>query len=158
MTADPDRWRRGVRLALVGFAVLALCGAGYWVFDTPPTPSSAYPKCLLHTATGLHCPGCGTGRAAHAALHCRLGAAARFNALAAVLLPVLLILAARGATRWALGRPTPRRHLAHPRWLWLLLAGLVVFTVLRNIPAEPFRHFAPEEVGDDVSSDAPPPP
>jgi hypothetical protein len=127
-------------------AALALAGAVYFIAATPPTPDSLYPKCTLYQATGLHCPGCGAGRAAHAALNGRFAQAFAYNPIAVVLLPAVAVVVLVRVARWALGRPPRDGYLLSGRTILVLAAGLLLFMVLRNIPAEPFTLLAPHEI------------
>jgi hypothetical protein len=130
--------RNWVRL---GVAALAACAVGvvYW-FD--PVAAVWFPKCPFYVLTGWHCPGCGTTRAAHALLHGDLPQALAYNALFVCAAPLLLglsigLVVSRQATwsRWT-------TNISH-RWIWLIVALLVVFTVVRNIPVYPFNLLAP---------------
>ncbi len=140
------RTRVAVRGALAAMAVLAAGGVVFLLATTPPTPDSFYPKCMMYQATGLHCPGCGTGRSAHAALNGRLAQAFAFNPFAVVLLPVVAGVVLYRLGRWALGRPAGNDLWIDGRWIWLLAVALLVFTVLRNIPVEPLTLLAPHEL------------
>ena len=97
--------------------------------------------CLFYELTGLYCPGCGSGRAALALLHGRVGEAFGHNALAMLLLPPCAVLLLREYLRFVfpgLGL----RSTALPAWAgWLSLALILVFWVLRNLPA--FAFLAP---------------
>ena len=97
--------------------------------------------CLFYELTGLYCPGCGSGRAALALLRGRVGEAFGHNALAMLFLPPCAYLLLREYLRFVfpgLGlRPT-----ALPAWAgWVSLALILVFWVLRNLPA--FAFLAP---------------
>lgn len=112
------------------------------LFLCPPTQYAFYPHCFFHAWTGLYCPGCGSLRALHALAHGHLGAAFGFNPLLIVALPFL---AYEGASRWRRnvhGTGLPALFV-HPSWSWALLGVVLVFTVLRNIPAAPFTLLAP---------------
>lgn len=135
-----------VRATLLGFTLLGGGFVAYLIASHPPRPDSLYPKCMLHQLTGLHCPGCGTGRAAHAALNGRLVQALAFNPVAVVLLPVVAGVVLYRAGRWALGRPVGNDLWVDSRWVWLLAGSLLVFAVLRNVPVEPFTLLAPHEL------------
>jgi hypothetical protein len=144
-----------VRLAVLALAVLGLGAACYVIATTVPTRDSIYPKCPTHSLTGLHCPGCGTGRAAHFLLNGHLLAALRCNAFAPFLLPYLLLVLFRGLVRWALQIPTPNRPPTRSLWLWLLAAALIAYAVARNIPAEPFSRLAPTVIEPEVQTTQP---
>ncbi|QDU21524.1 DUF2752 domain-containing protein [Urbifossiella limnaea] len=148
MTAPPPdrRTRTAVRGALVGIAVLALGGVVSLIATTPPTPDSFYPKCTLYQATGLHCPGCGAGRAAHAALNGRVAQAFAYNPVAVLLLPVVVVVALVQTVQWARGRPTRTRIIVSGRWIMALAVALIVFMLLRNLPWYPFTLLAPHDL------------
>lgn len=112
------------------------------VWAVPPRPGSIYPPCLMHLTTGFYCPGCGSGRGLHHLLHGRLAAAWACNPLLVLILPpVLYSLAGRVFTR-VTGRRWP--GLPQTAWLaWGLLGVVLVYTVLRNVPAYPFTLLAP---------------
>lgn len=105
-------------------AVLAAATTTYVALVDPHVPGR-YPTCPWHAVTGLWCPGCGGLRAAHDLAHGQLAPAVGENALAVLLLPVLVV-------GLVTGRDRPRRR----RLLLLVGAALAVaFTVLRNLPA-----------------------
>ena len=132
---DRLRGRRAQALLALGafFLVLAVL-----VFVDPRTARFA-PVCPLHYTTGLHCPGCGTGRALHALVHGDLVRAIRLNVLAVATIPVFLALSIRAVLRPAERLPVP------PPWLriavYVVLAG---YFVARNLPFEPFASLAPK--------------
>jgi len=131
---DRLRGRRAQALLALGAftTVLAI------LFFVDPRTARFAPVCPLHFTTGLHCPGCGTGRALHALVHGDLARAIRLNVLAVAAIPVFLALAARAALR-------PAERLSVPP-LWLRIAVyvlLVTFFVARNLPFEPFASLAP---------------
>lgn len=102
------------------------------------------PVCSFHRLTGWHCPGCGGLRAAHALLHGRLAEAWADNRLLVLLLPWV----GYGLVLWSLSTVWPHRRW-RGRWLYspcaFLLISLVamLFGILRNLPWEPFCHWAP---------------
>ena len=125
--AAPERWRWAKSAAAAG--AIAALAALLWRFD--PAAARVFPPCPVHWLAGLHCPGCGSLRAAHALLHGRVGAAFRLNSLMVASIPFLLALALRPS--WS------RRPWA----AWTALAVLVGYGVLRNLPAWPFSWLAP---------------
>ena len=125
--------REQALLALGAFFLVLLVLA----FVDPRTARYA-PICPLHATTGLHCPGCGTGRALHALVHGDLPLALRLNALTVAAIPVFLALTLQAAIHPEKRLPTP------PPWLRLLVyAVLLLFLVGRNLPFEPFASWAP---------------
>lgn len=142
----PRAGRAWVRAVLVLFAAAGLGGVAYLVAAEPPTRDSLYPKCTLYKFTRLHCPGCGTGRAAHFALNGHLQTAAKYNPFAVVLLPVVAFAVARSAVRWVRGRATRSDRPLWSGWIMALAVALVVYGVARNLPWSPFTLLAPAEL------------
>jgi hypothetical protein len=115
--------------ALVGaFAA----GATLVVARVDPGRPGHYPLCPLYALTGTYCPLCGGLRSTHALAHLDLAAGVSYNPLWAVAAP-LLVLAwlAWVARSW---RGTAPRPVPAAAW-WSLLAVVVIFGVLRNLPA-----------------------
>lgn len=128
------RGRRAQALLALGAFFLVLL---VLVFVDPRMARFA-PVCPLHVTTGLHCPGCGTGRALHALVHGDLGRALRLNALTVAAIPVFLALTLRAALRPETPLPLP------PLWLQVAIYALLAFVfVARNLPFEPFASWAP---------------
>ena len=119
----------------MGGAVLAL-----WWFDPR---QFALPLCTFHNLTGLHCPGCGATRATHELLHGEWLSAVRHNALWVLTMPLVLYVAASQTRRFLWGRALPSGFLTR-RWFLVALVALVLtFGVLRNIPVYPCVLLAP---------------
>ncbi len=130
---------------------LAGVAAGlFFVTLYPPTDDSYYPKCTLHSTTGLHCPGCGLTRSVYSSLHGEFAQAVAYNLLAPILIPLMFFGVVRGL--WLTVFP-PANFRASKRSPWLLrwfpamlAAALIIFGVLRNIPAYPFNLLAPHQL------------
>ena len=133
------------RLAVSLPIMVILSFMGWWLYSHPPSDSSLFPACMLHSLTGLHCPGCGGTRCVHALLHLRFVEALRMNAPAALALPFFALTVVR--TWWLWLRGLPDFSFFQPRaWhAWVVVACLVAFSVLRNLPWEPFVWLAPEQ-------------
>ena len=114
-----SRRTKKIAVAVIITATLfvGICLYGY--FD--PEQSRWFPKCLFLTLTGWKCPGCGTARALHAALHGRFADALRFNAA----LPAALALLALCVARPRLAR--------RPAFAWTVLALVLAWGVARNL-------------------------
>ena len=129
-----QRWRAA--LLAVAAAAAILCAHAI-----DPVHDRWLPRCPFHELTGLWCPICGSTRAAAVLAHGDVLAALRHNAL---FLPAMAMIAwlwatyalrafapSLAASRWARG---PSAVLRRP---WLLVAVVVAFVVLRNVPGLP---------------------
>lgn len=127
---------------IAGAAAATMTMAAGAVFYFDPAKSNFFPTCPLYQLTGLACPGCGLTRGFHALSHGDIIPALDFNLLLPVwtviflwVLVSLLLLAVRGRglEMW----PT------RPRFMYGFMAALLVFGVLRNIPAWPLTILFP---------------
>ncbi len=122
--------------ALSGILLAVMLGA---VEFLKPGHTPYLPECLFHRFTGFLCPGCGTTRALYLLLHKQPVGALHENALAVLLLPLLIYdMAALISGRW--------RSLAarlSSRNIWIFLAVVVLFTIARNIPLAAFDFLRP---------------
>lgn len=123
-------------LSLVGTAAV------YALYTFNPAKSVFYAPCPFHVLTGLYCPGCGSLRALHHLLHGDLAVAFRLNPLTVLSLPFLgysfLSYAMIGIRRQSL--PTV---FVPAIFIWIYLAVVLLFWVIRNISWYPFPLFAP---------------
>jgi hypothetical protein len=120
----------------VGISAVVLVAAVTSRVD-PSTPG-AYPLCPFRALTGLQCPGCGSLRALHDLTRGDLVGALDHNAL----LVGVLVVAAISAVR-TMVRPDGARVWARRRVAPVVIAGLVLWTVARNLPVAPFTVLAP---------------
>lgn len=128
---------------LAGLVVAGAAGVALLLFLSEPGKTVIpFPPCLFHSLTGLHCPGCGTGRALVNLFHGRLYAAWRMNPLAVLLLPVPFFFVLNQAVAAVSGRTLPGIFLP-PRAVWALFAAVLSFWILRNIPLYPFTLLEP---------------
>jgi hypothetical protein len=133
-------------IALQAIVVFALIAAALpLLYANDPAAGGAFPPCVFHQLTGLHCPGCGTLRAVHQLLRGNFMAAMRLNPLAMFMLPLFLVVIAldrvsvwRGAAiQWHRPRWVPAA------WRWGVVILIVAFGILRNVPTWPFTLLAP---------------
>ena len=86
-----------------------------------PEKASWFPQCTIRRLTGLECPGCGTGRAIHAAAHGHWRDAFRYNPILVLELPLLVVLI-------ACPRVAKRKTVA-----WAIFALAVGWMAVRNL-------------------------
>ena len=144
-TSHPQT-RTLVRLVLALLAVAGAAGGVSLLAVIPPTETSFYLRCQLHTLTGLHCPGCGTTRALHALLNGRIEQALAYNSLAFIILPILGWLLFQSLRTRERRGPVEPISSSSPFWMRLFLILLLAFGVLRNLPWLPFTLLAPHEL------------
>ena len=120
-------------LLLLGLlAALAVLACTIVLAAPPGSPRAKWlPKCMVYRQTGLYCPGCGCTRALSALLRGDLKASLHNNLL---LIP--------GSLLAALLIVKPQISLRRPVAI-AIVAIIVAFTVLRNIPCAPFTLLAP---------------
>jgi hypothetical protein len=122
-----SQWRRFA--VVIGLAAVAAGCVMLYLFDPA---KGGFPLCVFHQLTGLDCPGCGTQRALHQLFHGNFAAAWRFNPFAVALMPVAVWLIAREVIWLVNGKRLPG-VVTRPSFAWALVAGLIIFGVLRNV-------------------------
>lgn len=127
---------------IVHFAAVAAASLACMVLYLFDPSEGGYPLCPFRAVTGLYCPGCGTLRAGNRLVHGRIGDAFGFNALAVLMLPVLIFMFA-SSMLVAAGRPALPRPRISASWLWALGFVVVVFGVVRNLPIYPLEQLVP---------------
>lgn len=114
----------------------------YTYFDARSS-SSFFPTCPFHALTGLFCPGCGSQRALSALLHGNLLEGLHDNFLAVVSLPLLAYAGIVFILNTFRGNKI-QEPIFYTRWfVWTILIAVILFTLVRNIPASPFTALAP---------------
>lgn len=101
--------------------------------------SAALLACPFHALTGLYCPGCGMTRMLYHLVRGHIALAFAQNALAFLALPIVVwaIVQALLPQRWAVRFDVSRR------WAYAIIAVIVAFTLLRNIPYWPASALTP---------------
>ncbi len=133
MRAPESRPRAGLRGALVPLAVagVAASAAVLLAVRSPYQPLS-YGICPSVLLLGVSCPGCGGLRATHDLVTGDLAGAWQANPLWVLVVPLLVLAWASWTRRRWRGLPSG----VPPAWLaWTLLVVVLLFAVLRNVPA-----------------------
>jgi hypothetical protein len=127
-------------IAVVLLVLAALVGAAL-LYRFDPAQYGFYPRCQFHAMTGLQCPGCGGLRAVHALLHGHVAEAVRLNALFVAALPVALAFA--GWRSLSRRRATSSPQKCSMAWVWIFVAAVMTFAVVRNLPGVSFAWATP---------------
>ena len=98
-----------------------------------PNRPGHYPTCPFLAVSGHYCPGCGSLRAVHDALHGDLHGALARNPLAVLLAPVVLFAYVCWGLR-LLGYDAPHPTRIRSGWIWTLLVVVLAYWALRNVP------------------------
>jgi hypothetical protein len=114
-----------------GIVALVVLVAVLFFFN--PVEHGFFPRCFFRVITGWDCPGCGGLRAAHQLLHGDVRAAFALNPLLVLAFPLVVYFAARPLVERFAGLKLPQPFKSMT-WLWLALAVVVSFGVLRNLP------------------------
>ena len=112
------------------------------LYNLNPSASSFFPPCPIHKITGLYCPGCGSLRALHQLFNGNILRAFRFNPLMIVALPFISYSFLSYILDGIIGK---RLHgiFIPAFYIWLILAIILLFGILRNIRIYPFFLLAP---------------
>lgn len=103
-------------------------------------------QCTIYHLTGMQCPGCGGQRSLHYLLHGDILTALRYNVLFVIGFPFLLYLYYVILQMYVLRNEKYRnRSIVSTRFVYIFLIVLLVFSILRNIPAEPFIYLSPPQ-------------
>ena len=119
--------KRG-RYILIGLLLLVGAVGLYALLDPAKT---LFPRCLIRTATGYSCPGCGLQRAFHALLHGHFTEAFAYNRALLFTIPLLLLYGY--AELFPQRVPRLRRILQHPLTLGLLVIAVISWWIARNL-------------------------
>lgn len=115
-------WIPVVTLAAIGLI---------WLYRSVNPQEDFMPKCVFRRLTGWSCPGCGSQRFAHALFNGHALEAVSYN----YFLPVGIVIIAVSAWLEATRRRHPERYrkAMQPLTLYLVVALLVAWTILRNV-------------------------
>lgn len=125
--APADR-RLAATIALAAVVAVA-AGVVYYFYD--PSAARFAPRCALRVLTGYDCPGCGSQRALHAALHGHWADAWHYNPFIFFAVPaaVFWLVVEYGRHRW------PRLHasVTRPGIIVAVLIAILAWWIGRNL-------------------------
>lgn len=131
------------RTAPFAGAAAVLAASAFVAARDPSAPGSPFPTCAFRQVTGLWCPGCGLTRGFHELFHGHLGAALSYN-LFTPAAAVAIVVAWVAWLRFSWRSPTITFPARSGRVLAIVMpVALVLYGVLRNVPAAPLRSLAP---------------
>lgn len=122
--------------------VVGLITLGIFYFFINPNEVSFFPECPLYFSTGIYCPGCGSQRATHQLLNFNVIGVLQQNVLYFICLLILgyhLIVSGINT----IFKKNMYNYIYHPKTPLVILAIIIVFWILRNIPYYPFNLLAP---------------
>ncbi len=119
-----ERRKKVIKIALVIFMI----GATYAVVTLL---LGAGIPCPFHALTGLLCPGCGVSRMFLSLFRLDFASALRYNAAVLCLLPLMAATAARYSYVYV--KYGTRRDKFADTAVWVMIALLLAFGVIRNI-------------------------
>lgn len=131
--------RYRILVVLCAGAALAFIAVFYHFHPAFPFPLS----CAVYEFTGLYCPGCGAGRACRALLQFQFVEAFCYNPVFVVLLPFIGLYFAVRMADWVITGGNHVDKKISARLLVAVLVLVLLYGVLRNIPAYPFTLLAP---------------
>lgn len=138
----PRQWVPANPKVRFGVLVAAVSAAGALLFAFDPARSGLFAPCPFHALTGFHCPGCGSLRALYCLLHGDVVAAVGLNPLMVAAIPYLVYeFVSYGKAVFGSG-PLPKLFRSAFS-IWCLLGVIMVYWILRNVPAYPFTMLAP---------------
>lgn len=113
----------------------------FFYFYNPVT--KAYPSCPFYHFTGLYCPGCGSSRAVYQIVHGNFLYALNLNPLMILSIPFVFYLLMCSLNIKIKGRVIFKRIVFTKNFYVILVAGIVLYWIIRNIPVYPFLILAP---------------
>lgn len=126
----------------ITLTTLLLAASFLFLYFLPDIETKIVFHCPFHLITGLYCPGCGSLRGLHYLTHGNFLKAFNYNPLTILSLPFLVYSFAIFLYKEISGKEL-KTFFIKPAYIWLLLAFVIIFWVLRNIPVYPFNILAP---------------
>lgn len=122
---------------VIGIAILGFLALNKWM-------KGFGFECGILKLTGIYCPGCGGTRCAKSIASGNWLTAMGHNAMIMTGFLLLISFLSYLIIRITiLGKPAPKIPHISTGWIWLVILGILIFTVLRNIPSSPWSMLAP---------------
>lgn len=125
---------------ILGLILILALAILYYRFN--PGVYTFFPECPFHKYLHLDCPGCGSQRAVHALLHGNVLIALDYNALLVLSLPLLLIHLLYRVVGFLKKKDLKWDIWHKPATPRIVLAIVLIFWIVRNIPVAPFTYLA----------------
>ncbi|MHB1147950.1 MAG: DUF2752 domain-containing protein [Lutibacter sp.] len=120
---------------------VGIIGLGIFYFFINPKEVNFLPECPLYATTGIYCPGCGSQRATHQLLNFNIFGLLQQNVLYLIGLLILAYhLIVTGIN--TVFKKQLNNYIYHPKTPLVILAVILIFWILRNIPYYPFNLLA----------------
>lgn len=133
--------KRYIIFALAIAFPLSLALFYFFFFSTDGGETYNGGACWIYSLTGLDCPGCGGQRSVYHFLHGNFVEALRFNAVFVLGIPMGLCYYYYFIRVYALKQEKYLDSFVFKSaFAWILLATVIIFTILRNIPLFPFTY------------------
>lgn len=101
--------------------------------------TSFYPPCIFKKITNLQCPGCGSARACYHLLHGNFLIAVNYNLLVTGFLPLIALEGFSRVFKFKDQRGSKLQVIRNHVRPMLVLAIVVIFWIVRNLPFYPFN-------------------
>lgn len=137
-----NKYNKKQIITAVGILLLSAVLVYYVYTHDPGNKENVYVSCTFKTLTGWDCSGCGGQRALYHLLHFEFLDALRYNAFFVLLIPYLALLFYYEIRRMIWKTPVPRNFFTSGKMVWIFLAVLFLFGILRNLPFFPFNWLA----------------
>ncbi|GAB1429341.1 DUF2752 domain-containing protein [Ignavibacteria bacterium] len=132
---------RSLRLAVITSAT-AIIAVAFVFFANRNPEQGLFIPCFFHKATGLYCPGCGVTRGTWKLLHGDVYGALGANILLPFILGIIGYEIIRKFAKTLFAKELPVMSFGKMT-IGLGVIIMIIFTILRNIPKEPFSRLAP---------------
>jgi uncharacterized membrane protein len=136
--------QKSLKRVFIVTATLLLVTVLYFFADARYT--SIFPRCIFYSLTGLYCPGCGSQRALSSLLHGELLQAANYNLFFLLCLPLIFYSSIIAVVNIFRTVQFAQQIFYSNIFVKILLAGIIVFWIARNLSPYPFNLLAPHAI------------